>query len=367
MVSTEAIEDPRTIGILNKIGYRNLGYLGALVQKWENLADEEVSFTEWVIDTAFQDSVNKFSEAAKQQCKVDAGNMRYLKRELDETKEELSESKNDIARLVSVNKDLYDKIDKLLHPHSITINSIRDILKTFNRENPAAVANGGGVTFGTGHVKINSVDKLAEFLATVHARKLGLPSNILTTFKVFVLDGKLVTLSDEYHGGVGYSFLWKKKKNTEGVVGWASAEAKKYDPRLGVDPATCVNYIDPETGKMWIYPELVDSSSETKKRDVSEASESSEKSVMSASKKMKSSEESVLSGSKKMTSDDGGSLAAGSDKNEKMKLDDGGSSDSGSDDVATSVSGSEKDEKATSDDGGSLVSISKEEGEILTA
>ena len=89
-----------------------------------------------------------------------------------------------------------------------------------------------------------------------------------------------MTLSDEYHGGVGYSFLWKKKKKkkmnnnnndkTEGVVGWASQQAKKYDPRLGIDPATGVNYVDPETGKMWIHPDLVEQSGgESKKRGVS--------------------------------------------------------------------------------------------------
>ncbi|CAM9982707.1 unnamed protein product [Ectocarpus sp. 4 AP-2014] len=324
MVSTETIEDPRTIGILNKIGYRNLGYLGALVQKWENMADEEVSFTEWVLDNGFIESTTKFADAARQQSKVDSGNMKYLKKELEETKEELSETKKDVARLVSVNKDLYDKIDKMLHPQTISVNGIRDTLITFNKENPAAVANGGGVTFGTGHVKINSVDKLAEFLATVHARKLGLPSNILTTFKVFVLEGKLVTLSDEYHGGVGYSFLWKKKKNktknnTGGVEGWASEQAKKYDPRLGIDPATGVNYVDPETGKMWIYPDLVkQSGGESNKRGVSETTPGS------VAKKMKSDDE--------------------------TKPDDGGGS---SVSVSVSVLGSEKEQEE------------KEEGEVI--
>ncbi|CAM9526274.1 unnamed protein product [Ectocarpus sp. 13 AM-2016] len=326
MMSTEVIEDPRTIGILNKIGYRNLGYLGALVQKWENMADEELSFTEWVLDNEFVESTTKFANAAKQQSKVDVGNMKYLKKELEETKEELLETKKDVARLVSVNKDLYDKIDKMLHPHAISVNGIRDTLITFNKENPVAVANGEGVTFGTGHVKINSVDRLAEFLATVHARKLGLPSNILTTFKVFVLEGKLVTLSDEYHGGVGYSFLWKKKakKNARGVVGWASEQAKKYDPRLGIDPATGVNYVDPETGKMWIYPDLVKKSGgESKKRGVSETTPDA------VAKKMKSEDE--------------------LEKDGETKLDDGGSSDS----VSVSVSGSENEQEE------------KEEGEVI--
>ncbi|CAN0058612.1 unnamed protein product [Ectocarpus sp. 12 AP-2014] len=329
MVSTEMIEDPRTIGILNKIGYRNLGYLGALVQKWENVADEEVSFTEWVLDNEFVESTTKFADAAKQQSKVDVGNMKYLKKELEETKEELSETKKDVARLVSVNKDLYDKIDKLLHPQAISVNGIRDTLITFNKENPTAVANGGGVTFGTGHVKINSAHRLAEFLATVHARKLGLPSNILTTFKVFVLEGRLVTLSDEYHGGVGYSFLWKKKtkKNARGVVGWASEQAKKNDPRLGIDPATGVNYVDPETGKMWIYPDLVkQSGGESKKRGVSETTPEA------VAKKMKSDDE--------------------LEKDGETKPDDGGGS-SVSVSVSVSVSGSENEQEE------------KEEGEVI--
>ncbi|CAM9236257.1 unnamed protein product [Ectocarpus sp. 8 AP-2014] len=321
MVSTKAFEDPRTIGILNKIGYRNLGYLGALVQKWENMADEEVSFTEWVLDNGFIESTTKFADAVREQGKITSGNMKYLKKELEETKEELSETKKDVARLVSVNKDLYDKIDKMLHPHAISVNSIRNTLITFNKENPAAVAGGGGVTFGTGHVKINSVDRLAEFLATVHARKLGLPSNILTAFKVFVLEGKLVTLSDEYHGGVGYSFLWKKKtrKNTGGVVGWASEQAKKTDPRLGIDPATGVNYVDPETGKMWIYPELVKQSSD---------SESGKRGAL---------ETTFGSVGKKLKSDDGGDSASGSEKDGEIKPEDGGSNN------ICSVSGSEKE------------------------
>ncbi|CAM9866422.1 unnamed protein product [Ectocarpus sp. 12 AP-2014] len=292
MASTEAIEDGKTIAMLNKIGFKHLGYLGALVKKWEDTADEEVSFTSWVLNSVFNESMKNFAETAQLQCKMDASKMKYLKTELDQTKEELSETRKDISRLVSVNKDLYDKIDRMLplpHPQRLSIDSIRNILTTFNRENPVAVAKGAGVTFGAGHVKINSVDRLAEFLETVHARKLGVPSNILTTFKVFVLDGKLVTLSDDYHGGVGYSFLWKKKKSTQGAVGWLSVETKKYDPRLGVDPATGVNYTDPETGKMWVYPEHGAGPSEPKKRCLSETSELlPESSLFSAAKKLKS-------------------------------------------------------------------------------
>ncbi|CAN0241229.1 unnamed protein product [Ectocarpus sp. 6 AP-2014] len=342
MVSTETIEDPRTIGMLNKIGYRNLGYLGALVQKWENMADEEVSFTEWVLDNGFIESTTKFADAARQQSKVDSGNMKYLKKELEETREELSETKKDVARLVSVNRDLYDKIDKMLHPHAIAVNGIRDTLITFNKENPAAVANGGGVTFGTGHVKINSVDRLEEFLATVHARKLGLPSNILTTLRVFVLEGKLVTLSDDYHGGVGYSFLWKKKnkakkKKTWGVEGWASDQAKKCDPRLGIDPATGVNYVDPETGKMWIYPDLLkqESGGDSKKRGVSETTPES------VAKKMKSGEESEKHGEISNPDDGGGSSVSVS--------------------VSVSVSGSEQGQEQEQEQ----EQVEKEEGEVI--
>ena len=337
MSSTEAIEDPKTIGILNKIGYRNIGYLGALVQKWTNLAEEdEISFTEWILDTPFRDEMEKFVEAAKQQGKLSSQNMRFLKKQVEDTKEELAGAKKDITRLVSVNKDLYAKIDKLLHPHSISIDRIRDTLVAFNKENPAAVANGGGVTFGAGHAKINSVDRLAEFLATVHARKLGLPSNIIATLKVFVLEGRLVTLSGDFHGGVGYSFLWKKKKTAKGVVGWASAEAKKYDPRLGVDPATGVNYIDPETGRMWIHPELVEQSSEPKKRGVSETTPGS------AAKKIR------------LESGGGDSSSSGSEQTEKTKSGDDGDS----------VSVSENEGKMKSGDDGDSVSVSENEDKM---
>ena len=267
-----------TIGMLNKIGAKRLSYLGALLQKWENTGGEDVSFTEWLLDSTFVDSMKHFAEATKQTCKQMCDNTRFLKNELELTNSELSESKKDIARLVSVNKDLYQKIEQFHHPSKYSIDSIRNILITFNKENPIAVANDGGVDF-EGHVKINSVEALGAFLASVHARKLGVPSNILVTFKVFVLDGKLVTLSDEYHGGVGYSFLWKKKKKTTGVVGWSSVLSKRYDPRLGIDPATGVNYIDPQTGKMWIHPVLSEQSSEPTKRALSETSESSSEST----------------------------------------------------------------------------------------
>lgn len=288
-----------TIGMLNKIGAKRLSLLGALLQKWENTGGEGVSFTEWILDTTFVDSMKHFAEATKQTCKQMSENTRYLKKELELTNSELSESKKDIARLVSVNKDLYQKIEELHHPSKYSIDSVRNILITFNKENPIAVANGGGVVFEE-HVKINSVETLGVFLSSEHARKLGVPSNILVTFKVFVLDGKLVTLSDEYHDGVGYSFLWKKKKKTRGVVGWSSVLAKQCDPRLGIDPVTGVNYIDPETGKMWIHPVLAEQSSEPTKRALSETSESSSESS-SVTKKLKS---------------DGGSSVSGSEENE---------------------------------------------------
>lgn len=299
-----------TIAMLNKIGSKRISYLGALLQKWENTSEEGLSFTEWVLNNDFVDSTSAFLDATKQSVVQMSGNIRFLKKELDETKEELSESKKDIARLVSVNKDLYNKIEKLHPPAKYSIDTIRSILIKFNKENPAAVADGGGVTF-EGHVKINSIDSLGAFLATVHARKLGVPSNILVTFKVFVLDGKLVTLCDDYHGGVGYSFLWKKKKkSTNGVVGWSSVESKQYDPRLGIDPATGVNYIDPETGGMWIHPVLPEQSSESsesKKRAVSDTSGSSSESS---------------SVTKKLKSDDGSSVSGSEDKEEEKETED---------------------------------------------
>lgn len=256
-----------TIAMLNKIGSTRLSYVGALLQKWENTADEGVSFTEWVLDSGF-------IEATKRHTKMVADSINYLTRELVKTKEELSESQKDITRLVSVNKDLYNRIEQQ-NPTKYSIDNIRNILIAFNKENPVAVSGGGGVTFD-GHVKINNIDSLGSFLTTVHARKLGVPSNIVGLFKVFVLDGKLVTLSDDYHGGVGYSFLWKKKKTSvKGAVGWSSVQAKRYDPRLGIDPTTGVNFIDPETGKMWIHPVFARQSSEPKKRAMSETSDSS--------------------------------------------------------------------------------------------
>lgn len=81
---------------------------------------------------------------------------------------------------------------------------------------------------------------------------------------MFVVQGKLVTLSDEYDGGVGYPFLWKKKMSLRGAArGWSSPEAKENDPRLGIDPSTGNNYVDPKTGVTWVYP---GSNSSTKKK-----------------------------------------------------------------------------------------------------
>lgn len=265
---TNKIEDPMTLVMLNKIGAKRISYLGALLQKWENMAAEGLSFSDWVIN-------DDFVETTQRLCNTGADDIRDLGEKLAKTEEDLQESKDDIKRLIDVNKDLYAKFEQLekRHPQQISIESVKSILYKFNKENPAAVADGGGVTFG-GHVKIDSVESLASFLGTAHARELGVPSDILVTFKVFVLDGKLVTLSDEYHGGVGYSFLWTKNKrknkkhkkqekqeSVEVAVGWATETAKKYDPRLMIDPVTGVNYVDPETGRYWVHPVLVDSGS----------------------------------------------------------------------------------------------------------
>lgn len=271
MVSKEFIEDPMTFAMLNKIGSKRLSLLGALVQKWENMGAEGLSFTDWIMN-------DDFVEVTKGLCNTNFDKLRdarndigVIQQELSDTKEELLESKRDISRLLEVNRDIYEKYEQLAQrlPKTYTIDSVRSILYRFNKENPVAVAGGGGVTF-SGFVKISSVESLSAFLGTVRARELGVPSNIIVTFKVFILDGKLVTLSEDYHGGVGYSFLWKKKAKTPGgVVGWSTQEAKKYDPRLGIDPATGVNYVDPETGKMWVYPVIVDAC-ESRKRSVSE-------------------------------------------------------------------------------------------------
>ena len=198
-----------------------------------------------------------------------------LRKELVGAREGLAEGKKDISRLLEANKDLHEKYDELKKtictpvPTSAadSLNGIKGILCKFNKENPVAVANGDprGVKFGT-HVSITCVDSLSVFLATAHARTLGLQSNILEKFKVFVLEGKLVTLSNEYRDGVGFSFLWKKKRGLTSVaVGWKTALAKKYDPRLGIDPVTGVNYIDPETGNMWV-PDVPASAVPTKKK-----------------------------------------------------------------------------------------------------
>lgn len=266
---TNKIEDPMTLVMLNKIGAKRISYLGALLQKWENMAAEGLSFSDWVIN-------DDFVETTQRLCNTGADDILDLKEKLTKTEEDLQESKNDIKRLIDVNKDLYAKyeqLEKCVRPN-ISIDSVKSILYKFNTENPAAVADGGGVTFG-GHVKIDSVESLASFLGTAHAHELGVPSNVLVTFKVFVLDGKLVTLSDDFHGGVGYSFLWmknkrknkKQKKQTqesvEVAVGWATETAKKYDPRLMIDPVTGVNYVDPETGRYWVHPVLADSGSES--------------------------------------------------------------------------------------------------------
>lgn len=241
-----------------------------------------------------------------------------LQKEWADTRADLAESKRDIFKLTAANEELrqkYDQLETLIEaattlssppasppasPSSspsasspaspsaspsasarISIDDVRRILSTFNRKNPVAVANGdpSGVKFD-GHVKITSVESLTSFLSTECARKLGLPSDILVAFKVFVADGKLVTLSDDYHGGVGYSYLWKMKKSSKSSVeGWATPLAKKCDPRLAIDPATGVQYIDPQTGKTWVCPEPVESVGE-KKRSGDESGDSAPKKRM---------------------------------------------------------------------------------------
>lgn len=261
-----------TISVLAKIGAKRLGNLGALVQRWENKAVTGETFTDWVMN---EDYIRTTAELL---CNNNASQIQEeLQKKIAEVHRELSETKEDIARLISVNKDLYHKLEqaqKNKNPRvSVDIDRIKRLLSKFNKENPAAVAAGGGVTFD-GHVQIDGVERLAAFLRTMRARELGVPTNVLELFKVFVLDGKLVTLSDDYHGGVGYSFLWKKTKagkKIDGAVGWSSHEAKKYDPRLGIDPATGINYVDPETGKTWVYPTTTAVASRKRKLELAES------------------------------------------------------------------------------------------------
>ena len=259
MICSTKIEDPDTFYMLNSIGSRKISYLGSLLQYWENMTKEglPMTFVEWIVQ-------EEFVETTKRTCKSATTDIGVLQKELAETRGDLVESRKDIDRLIEVNKDLYQKYEEIkqqmaaasapAHPQ-LSIDIVRQILIAFNKENPGLVAKGdaGGVTF-EGHSKITSVESLEAFLKTVHARNLGLSPDVLVNFKVFVMGGKLVTLSDEYHGGVGFSFLWKKKRGLkDAVVGWSTPEAKQHDPRLGIDPATGNKYIDPETGKTWVY------------------------------------------------------------------------------------------------------------------
>ncbi|CAM9200026.1 unnamed protein product [Pylaiella littoralis] len=252
---TQDIKDPKNVAIINKIGAKRMSYLGALVQRWENVAVEGLSFTDWVMNDDFVEITKRLCNTNHDTVLGMKKDIQGLRAELSETKEELADSKRDIARLLQVSRDIYAKLKARANANS-TNNSIfrvKRVLCGFNRENAVAVASGGGVHF-SGFSKIGSLESLRAFLASMRARELGVPCNIIETYRVFVLDGRLVTLSDEYHGGVGYSFLWKKKKSSVGAVGWSTADAKSADPRLGVDPATGVNYVDPETGRMWVYP-----------------------------------------------------------------------------------------------------------------
>lgn len=280
--------------MLNLMGATRLSYIGALVQRWESktlnglsqtfseriMNEDFIAGTESMCNTARSDIVSIQKELVGMQKADDS-----LREELVKTKKELVESKKDISRLfvdLEEMKQKYGELAKRLvvpNPEtsltpspapasaSTSISRIKNILYTFNKDNPAAVKNGdaSGVTFKNNQKKITDLDSLLAFLETKRARELGVPSDILETFKVFVLDGKLVTLSDEFDGGVGYPFLWKKKMSWRGdnSAGWSSAEAKDNDPRLGMDPSTGKKYVDPETGVAWVFP---GSDSSTKKR-----------------------------------------------------------------------------------------------------
>lgn len=256
-----AMASTETFALLNKIGSTRIGYLGALVQRWENVAVEGLSFTDWVMNDDFVETTKRLCNTNTTTVLVLKKDVAGLQSDLSETRKELAESKEDISRLLEVNRDIYAKYAQLSKrlpkiAKNIGIGSVKRVISKFNKENAAAVASGddGGVTFG-GFSVVDSLDSLNAFLDSMRARELGVPCNILETYKVFVLDGKLVTMSTEYHGGIGYSFLWKKRnKPSFRAIGWSTEESKKLDPRLGVDPVTGVNYVDPETGRMWVYP-----------------------------------------------------------------------------------------------------------------
>lgn len=276
MTSRERIEDPETFFMLNRMGAGRLLRIGSLVQRWESQCTKGLTqtFGERVLNEVFIETTNSMCHTAR----TDIGSIQKelvemkeedtsLQEELANTKKEFAESKKDISRLLvglAEMKQKYGELEQKIavltsEPSLITsISSIKRILSTFNKDNPSAVENGdaSGVTFNNQH-KITDLDSLVAFLETQRAKELGVPSDILEIFKVFVLDGKLVTLSDEYDGGVGYPFLWKKKMSwrvCQSSDGWSSAEAKENDPRLGIDPSTGKSYVDPETGVAWVCP-----------------------------------------------------------------------------------------------------------------
>lgn len=309
-ISNERIEDPETFVMLNRIGATRLSYIGSLVQRWESCTTRGLSltFAERIMNEGFIKDTKSMCNTAT----TDIASMQKklvemktaetsLREELVCTKKEFAESKKDISRLLVALDEMKQKYGELEQKIAVPItetplisspasasaspslSSIKKILFKFNKENPEAVKKGdaSGVTFNN-QQKITDLDSLVAFLETQRAKELGVPSDILETFKVFVVEGKLVTLSDEYDGGVGYSFLWKKKMSLRGATtnGWCSDEAKENDPRLGVDPSTGKNYVDPETGVTWVHPK---SDNSTKKRSGDEVSLQQEKRMRSGS------------------------------------------------------------------------------------
>lgn len=119
-----------------------------------------------------------------------------------------------------------------------------------------------------------------NFLVDSPVAPTKLTADYRKVYEVLVIDYKLVTLSRDFKGGVGYEFLWTRYSDLDAPATHTKKEHGPNDPRFGI--------LDPETLECW-RPDETGLSSSSEDED-GESKQRSKKKSKNKSKKKCSSE-----------------------------------------------------------------------------
>lgn len=143
MSTSTTIDDPMACRVINKIGARGLVSIGDLLQAWENnKADEKIvtSGPKYVLNNEFVDSTRlelalagdeikamgeeikalrndvgdltgkTEMDAMREEMRLSRENTRLSRENTKRLEEEVNETREDLASLIKVNKDIYERL-----------------------------------------------------------------------------------------------------------------------------------------------------------------------------------------------------------------------------------------------------------------